>query len=104
MDIRGNFEIKYQGDNKLRLPMMWSLDFARDYLKKEIYNSAGVSEVEICRKEADTYNMWSTKKVSKTEALNVYLEAFEKIKDRMWAIAWTDDRATYEIPDFIRNL
>ncbi len=83
--------------------MMWSLEFARDYLKKEIYNNAGVSESEICRKPTDSYNMWSTKTVSKNEALSIYLDLFEKLKNRMDSIAWTDDRSTYEIPDFINK-
>ena len=36
MDQTGNFEIRWDGDNQYRLPMMGSLDFAKDYLKDQI--------------------------------------------------------------------
>lgn len=57
MDQLGNFEIRFAGDNLLRLPMMGSLDFARDYLKSQILVSSGVSASEICRNEKNEYNM-----------------------------------------------
>lgn len=57
MDQLGNFEIRFAGDNKLRLPMMGSLDFARDYLKNQITISSGISVAETCRKTENEYNM-----------------------------------------------
>lgn len=36
MDQVGNFEIRWDGDNQYRLPMMGALDFGKDYLKDQI--------------------------------------------------------------------
>jgi hypothetical protein len=50
MDRKGNFEIKWDGDNQYRLPMIGSLDFAKDYLKTQIRNDSAISDAETCRK------------------------------------------------------
>lgn len=104
MDQVGNFEIRWDGDNQYRLPMMGSLEFAKDYLKDQIRWASAVSASEICRNSEKEYNTEKVQVVSKQEALSLYLDAYEKIKDRLTLIAWTDDRATYQVPDFIKTL
>lgn len=104
IDEHEDFEIRYEGDNLYRLPMMGALDFAKDYLKNQIYKSGGISDAEICRKPKDEYNHPKTESVSKQEAISLYMDAYEKIKDRLTIIAATDDRATYQVPEFIKKL
>lgn len=104
MDQIGNFEIRWDGDNQYRLPMMGSLDFAKDYLKDQIRWGSAVSASEICRNSEKEYNTEKVQVVSKQEAISLYLDAYEKIKDRLSAMAWTDDRATYQVPEFIKTL
>lgn len=104
MDQVGNFEIRWDGDNQYRLPMMGSLDFAKDYLKDQIRWGSAVSTSEICRNSEKEYNTEKVQVVSKQEAISLYLDAFEKIKNRLTMIAWTDDRATYQVPEFIKTL
>jgi hypothetical protein len=104
MDQIGNFEIRWDWDNQYRLPMMGALDFGKDYLKDQIRWGSAISEAETCRKEEKEYNTEKVQVVSKQEALSLYLDAYEKIKHRLTLIAWTDDRATYQVPEFIKTL
>lgn len=104
MDQNSTFEIRFQGDKSLRLGLMGSLDFGKDFLKNEILKDAGVSGAEICRKNESEYNNSNTQELSKAEALKVYMDAFEIIQARLSAIAGTDDRTTYQVPAFIKQL
>ena len=104
MDSSGNFEIRFDWDNSLRLSMMGALDFGKDYLKDQIRQQSAISASETCRKNESEYNTEKVQSVSKNEALNIYLTAYETIKARLTAIAGTDDRATYQVPDFIKKL
>ena len=104
MDRQWNFEIRWDGDNMYRLPMMGALDFGKDYLKDQIRWGSAVSASETCRNEEKEYNTGNVQVVSKQEAISLYLDAFEKIQNRLTAIAWTDDRATYQVPEFIKTL
>lgn len=104
MDQLWNFEIRWKGDNHLKIAMMGALDFWKDYLKSEILKGSAISDSEICRKEENAYTEWQYNVVSKNEAISLYLEAFEKIQSRLTAIAGTDERSTYQVPNFIKNI
>jgi hypothetical protein len=87
MDQVGNFEIRWDGDNQYRLPMMGALDFGKDYLKDQIRGGSAISASEICRNEQKEYNTGKVQVVSKQEAISLYLDAFEKIQNRLTAMA-----------------
>lgn len=92
LDEKLNLETRYNWEDALLLPLIWSLDLVKDYLKARLEHKMNL----IWKTENNTYNA-DEKQVSKTDALCHYLELRKQIEDRLQAIWKSDERASFII-------
>jgi len=69
--------------------MLWAMEMSKDRLKDEIN--------EVYRHPTNTWITSYTKKVSKKEAFETYVEMWKKIQKRLQSINEADDRAVFEV-------
>ena len=92
IDDKLNLETRFNWEDALLLPLLWSLDIVKDYLKARLDNKINL----IWKSQNNTYNA-SEQEVSKTDALCHYLELRKQIEDRLQAIGKSDERASFII-------
>lgn len=87
VDEEGNVDVRFQGDDSLKLPMLGSLDLGKSWLLRELNKG----------RTDHKGNLDGEKTIGKNEAINFYLEKRKEIESRLEAISKSDDRAVFKI-------
>lgn len=94
IDEVGQMWMLREWDERQLPALIWALQVAHSAMLKTLENQL------FSRPTADGTPIWNqhtTKKVSKNEAFNYYLEIWKKIQERIKAINDSDDRASFQI-------
>ena len=91
---QNSVEVRFQGEPQFQIPMLWALEFAKQYMVDTI-------------KATQTYSVgWQKaaaedqeREVTKSEAVGLYLDARKKLEERLQAIVRSDEKQTFTVND-----
>lgn len=91
IDENHSVEVRFEGEIMFEIPMLWALELGKNWLTDKIKNDQNLSTAWTTKEEQ------SESIVTKSEAINIFLDARTKIENRLQAIAKSDDSQKFRI-------
>jgi hypothetical protein len=89
-------EVRFGWEPGLQLPLIWALKFAEKFLIEWIEKRSWISDSETWNSVRDSYKR-KEEKLSKSDALGVYLKARSAIEQRIQAINKSSEKAEFAV-------
>lgn len=94
VDEKNTVEVRFQGETWFHIPMMWAIDIAKVWLVERIKSTQSFAT-----SDWQTTEESQEREVSRSEAIGVYLDARQKIEQRLQAIVHCDESAKFKVND-----
>lgn len=91
IDENHSVDVRFEGEVWFEVPMLWALELGKSWLTEKIKRD------QTCSTAGTTAQERSEIVVTKSEAISLFLDAREKIENRLQAIVKADDSQKFTI-------